>query len=127
MKACPRAAGVAVMVIVLALAGCEESAIPQGMRIIDGNPERGALLIREYGCPTCHTIPGIRSANGIVGPPLDRFALRAFIAGRHANTPDNLVHWIMDAPDMAPHTAMPDMGISEDQARHIAAYLYTLR
>lgn len=109
------------------LAGCQESEIPQGMRIVGGNAETGARFIREYGCPACHTIPGIRAADGIVGPPLDEFAVRVFIAGQYPNTPDNLVRWIMNAPDMAPHTAMPDMDIPEEQARHIAAYLYTLR
>ncbi len=111
----------------LALAGCEDSEIPQGMRIVGGDAQAGASFIREYGCPACHTIPGIRSADGIVGPPLTEFALRAFIAGQYPNTPDNLVRWVMNAPDMAPRTAMPDMGIPEDRARHIAAYLYTLR
>ncbi|WP_274426423.1 c-type cytochrome [Chelativorans sp. YIM 93263] len=117
----------AVLFLAAALAGCAESEIPQGMRILDGDPETGARHIREYGCPACHTIPGIRSAKGIVGPPLNKFALRAYITGQYPNTPDNLVRWIMDAPAMAPQTPMPDMGIPEDEARHIAAYLYTLR
>lgn len=117
----------AALLLVFAISGCEQSEIPQGMRVIDGDPQSGEMLIRQYGCPACHTIPGIGAADGIVGPPLDAFALRAFIAGQHPNTPDNLVRWIMDAPEMAPDTAMPDMGISENEARHIAAYLYTLR
>jgi cytochrome c1 len=33
----------------------------------------------------------------------------------------------MDAPKMKPRTAMPDLGLSEQQARDVAAYLYTLQ
>ena len=61
-----------------------------------------------------------------VGPPLDFFAERTYIGGELPNTPDTLVHWIMDAPSLIPATAMPRLGVSEADARDIAAYLYTL-
>jgi hypothetical protein len=32
-----------------------------------GNPARGKETIRQNGCLTCHTLPGIREANGLVG------------------------------------------------------------
>ena len=115
------------LLVALALAGCEEPEIPQSSRVVDGDPEAGADLIRDYGCPACHTIPGITAADGIVGPSLQGFGSRVYIAGAYPNTPDNLVRWIMEPPDMVPATAMPDMNVPEDQARHIAAYLYTLR
>jgi len=115
------------LLVALALAGCEEAEVPQGHRVVDGDPKAGADLIRQYGCPACHTIPGITAADGIVGPTLEGFGSRVYIAGVYPNTPDNLVRWIMDPPDMVPATAMPDMNVPEDQARHIAAYLYTLR
>ena len=115
------------LLVALALAGCEEPEIPQGSRVVDGDPKTGADLIRDYGCPACHTIPGITAANGIVGPTLEGFAVRVYIAGVYSNTPDNLVRWIMEPPEMVPATAMPDMNVPQDQARHIAAYLYTLR
>lgn len=111
----------------LALAGCEEPEVPPSHRVVDGDPEAGADLIRDYGCPACHAIPGITAADGIVGPTLEGFGSRVYIAGVHPNTPDNLVRWIMDPPAMVPATAMPDMNVPEDEARHIAAYLYTLR
>ena len=34
---------------------------------------------------------------------------------------------ILDAQAIEPGTAMPNLGVSEGQARSIAAYLYTLR
>ena len=62
-----------------------------------------------------------------VGPPLSGMARRTLIAGRLPNTPDNLVHWIMDPKSVHPRTAMPDMAVSEAQARDIVAYLWQLR
>jgi cytochrome c len=92
-----------------------------------GDAERGKQAIRQNACPTCHVIPGISEAKGLVGPPLDRFAKRVYVGGVVPNTPDNLVAWIMDPPSIDPLTAMPASGISEAEARDIAAYLYTLR
>jgi len=92
-----------------------------------GNADRGAQAIQQYGCGSCHMIPGINRANGLVGPPLMMFGRRTFIAGEVANTPNNLVQWIQNPQSIEAGTAMPNMGISEDQARDIAAYLYTLR
>ncbi len=92
-----------------------------------GDPDRGAALIADYGCGNCHTIPGIRSANGVVGPPLFFFSRRTFIAGELPNTPENLVRWVRNPPAVEPGTAMPVVGLDEQQARDVAAYLYTLR
>lgn len=93
----------------------------------DAHPDRGARAIARYGCGSCHTIPGIRDADATVGPPLTRFAERGFIAGRLQNTPDNLVRWISDPQGVEPGTAMPDLRVTDEDARDIAAYLYTLR
>jgi cytochrome c2 len=63
----------------------------------------------------------------MVGPPLDHFAYRVYIAGMLPNTPDNLMHWIQKPQEVVPRNAMPDMGVNEKDSRDIAAYLYTLR
>ena len=100
--------------------------IKAAIRATGGNPDRGPDKIKYYGCSACHTIPGIAEANGKVGPPLDAFAWRIYIAGRVANTPDNLRHWIMNPHQLEQHTAMPEMGVSDEDSKDIAAYLYTL-
>lgn len=92
-----------------------------------GDPVRGKDLIARYDCGSCHSIPGIRGAQGLVGPPLILFGRRTFIAGQVPNTPDYLVRWLLDPKAIEPGTAMPKLGLSEQDARHIAAYLYTLR
>jgi cytochrome c oxidase assembly factor CtaG len=95
--------------------------------LADGNVQAGKAKIEYYGCPTCHTIPGIRGADGLVGPPLNRIASRVYIGGVLTNTPDNMVRWLRDPHAVDRLTAMPNMHIPENDARDIAAYLYTLR
>lgn len=92
-----------------------------------GDSTRGEQLIIRYGCPACHSIPGIRGAKGVVGPPLDHIAQRTFIAGKVRNTPPNVIQWLQNPQFFDPANAMPNLGITENDARDIAAYLYTLR
>jgi cytochrome c1 len=72
-------------------------------------------------------IPGVRDARGLVAPPLMMFGRRTFIAGEVPNTPENLVRWIQSPQSIEAGTAMPALGLTEQQARDVAAYLYTLR
>jgi len=92
-----------------------------------GDPGRAPELFVRYGCAGCHTIPGVQRANGRVGPPLRQIAGRVYIGGVLTNRPDNLVRWIVNPRAISPKTAMPVTGISEAEARHVAAYLLTLR
>lgn len=92
-----------------------------------GDVNAGRAALKTFGCDSCHTIPGIVDARGLVGPPLAQIANRIYIGGVLANTPDNLVLWIRDPPGVDPRTAMPNLGIDETVARDIAAYLYTLK
>ena len=91
-----------------------------------GDVAAGAELIERAGCGSCHMIPGIDGADGLVGPPLIHWSRRVMIAGLLKNTPSNLVTWLMAPQDVVPNNAMPDLGLSEEQARDIAAYLYTI-
>ena len=79
-----------------------------------------------YGCGSCHAIPGVRGAEGVAGPPLAGWARRAFIAGALPNRPEHLVRWIADPQAVEPGTAMPDVGAPDQDARDMAAYLFTL-
>jgi cytochrome c2 len=110
----------------LALAACERPEPPAHLRIAGGDAERGRLLIQRYRCGACHKIEGIRGANGVVGPPLTDYAQRVLLAGILPNAPRTLVPWLIDPPGMAPNTAMPNLGVTEPEARDMAAYLYTL-
>jgi cytochrome c len=92
-----------------------------------GDPFRGRELIRGYGCDSCHTIPGIQTADAHVGPPLVNVARRVYLAGHIENTPANMMLWIQHPHAFDQKTAMPEMGVSERDSRDITAYLYTLR
>lgn len=94
--------------------------------VAGGNPDRGSGAIQAYGCGSCHVIPGVRGAVGKVGPPLTDFARRSYVAGAVLNTPENLVLWIRSPQSVQPGTVMPNLGVNRDDARDIAAYLYTL-
>jgi cytochrome c2 len=89
-----------------------------------GNPEMAPALFRKYGCTGCHTISGIPGADGKVGGPLVETRQRVYIGGVVNNTPDNLVQWIVSPQQFSPNTAMPATGISKDEAKDLAAYLY---
>jgi cytochrome c2 len=90
-----------------------------------GNPYRGESMFIQYGCGSCHGLKHVRKASGMVGPPLDGIAVRAMIAGKLNNNPDNLQRWIRDPQQVTPGTDMPDLRVSERDARDITAFLYT--
>ena len=96
--------------------------------VLDGDPARGRAIIATgvHGCAACHTIPGIRFPAGIVGPPLAGLAQRGFIAGQLPNRTDVLVAFLQNPPALVPQTGMPNVGLTLEQAQHIAAYLYSL-
>jgi cytochrome c len=130
---CPGTAariGRAVVFIPLALilAGCTGGHAVRAYSIAaGGSAPAGKQVIESYNCGACHTIPGIHDAHGVVGPPLMFFSRRTMIAGELPNNPENLVRWIMNPKSVEPGTAMPDLGLTDQQAHDAAAYLYTLR
>jgi cytochrome c len=114
--------------LVLAMAACNRpNTRREAIQLTGGDPDRGTSAIGRYGCGSCHTIPGIRGANALVGPPLTRIASRSYLAGEIQNTPANMVRWIQHPQHIEKGTVMPEMGVTESDARDIAAYLYTLR
>jgi cytochrome c len=120
-----------VVIVVLLTAGCLKHRGDLTLQVRHltggGNAQRGAFLIHQYGCGGCHTIPGVPGAYGLTGPSLERVALRTYLAGRLTNTPENMMRWIRDPVAIDSMTAMPKVGLDEIEARHIAAYLYTLQ
>jgi cytochrome c len=121
-----RACCIVVAIGALMVGGCGESSSGEGRPVPGGDPRRGELALMEYGCGSCHVIPGVEGAVGKVGPPLTDFAERSYIAGAVPNTSEQLVSWIMDPHGIEPGTLMPNLGVSEAEARDMTAYLYTL-
>lgn len=106
------------------LAGCAEPR--QQPRLIEGgDPERGKEAVQLYGCVSCHAIPGVSSVNDDeIAPNLDGFDRRHYIAGQIPNRPEELVQWLRAPDQIAPGTLMPNLGVTEQDARDMAAFLY---
>jgi cytochrome c1 len=110
----------------LALGACKPP--PSDPQPIAGaDPAAGRKLAAAVGCGACHALPGIDWPKGRVGPDLAGFADQTLIAGRLPNRPDLLAAYVRNAPALTPGTTMPAMPLSEEEARDVAAYLYTLR
>ncbi|KQQ87604.1 cytochrome C [Massilia sp. Leaf139] len=107
------------------LAGCGKEKAPQ--QVSGGNPAQGQRLMAQYQCTACHAIPEVPGPAGNAGPSLEQFGRSSYIAGGIPNTPDNLTRWLDNPQALKPGSAMPDLGVSPDEARHMAAYLMTLR
>jgi cytochrome c len=120
-----------VSVVITLLVGCDRLTHTEVKRAATltggGNARVGRTDIRKYGCNTCHEISGVPGAHGLIGPPLNGIGPRYYIAGELSNTPDNLMLWIQHPRQVEAHSAMPEMGVTEQDSRDIAAYLYTLR
>jgi cytochrome c2 len=97
---------------------------PAAVQATDPHAEARGLIAAQ--CSACHTVPGVSGAVGNVGPSLKGIARQQIIAGKLANNPSNMIRWLMHPQQIVPGNAMPEMGLTQDQARKIAAYLYTL-
>jgi cytochrome c1 len=88
-----------------------------------GDPRRGEAALLRYGCIACHTIDGIPQSKATIGPPLTQLGSRTHLAGNLENTPGNLMRWIQNPREVNPGTAMPNVGVTDSDARDITAYL----
>jgi cytochrome c len=114
----------AVLVLAVLAAGCTPE--EQQLRTPSAQRERGRLLLAQYQCGSCHTIPEVQAARGRTGPTLAAFGRRSYIAGQVPNGPEHLVRWIVAPAALVPGTIMPAMGVSPEDARDMAAYLLAL-
>jgi cytochrome c2 len=100
----------------LPLAACSQS----------GDPHAAARQLIASQCAACHVVPGVPGARGQVGPTLAGIAKRQVIAGKLPNSPGNLRKFLEHPQSVVPGGAMPELGLSPQQAKIIADYLLTL-
>src|ERR1051326_4621250 len=116
------------LLLALAVAGCSTGQPPSPDSLNSasryaalGNADAGREIVERLGCGSCHVIPGVRDANGLVGPSLIHMRTRATIAGSLTNTPEELVRWLLSPQSIRPGNAMPDLALSRSDAGDIAA------
>jgi cytochrome c len=111
----------ALIVAFVLLAACSKhEAVP-------GDADRGRQLVAQYGCTSCHLIPGVKGPRGMVGPSLEHMAGRATIANKFPNNVPNMTKWLQNPQAMDPTNAMPNLGVTPEDSRDMTAFLYTLR
>ena len=115
-----------VVLIVSLLTACsgEVNGVPEPRDASESTIAAGRRLIASYGCGSCHSIPGVSAADAMAAPPLNCFYERSYIAGRLPNTRENFTKWIQNPQLIEPGTAMPNLGVSQEEADEIADYLY---
>jgi cytochrome c2 len=92
-----------------------------------GDPVRGKQLVAQYGCTSCHIIPRVDGPRGQIGPSLEHVAARQVLAGTLPNNPQNMIQYLQNPQLVGAQNIMPNLGVKPDEARDIAAYLYTLK
>lgn len=90
-----------------------------------GDPRQGRRAIVKYGCSACHVVAGVGKARGRVGPKLLDIHQQIYIGGVLPNSPANMIKWIRSPRQFSPETVMPNLDVSEQDARNIAAHLHT--
>ncbi len=113
------------LAVTAAVMACAPVALTPEQRLPDADVQAGRVALTEYGCGACHTIPGVEFADARVGPSLEGLAAQSYLAGKLPNTADNLVRWIRNPQGIDPGVVMPNLGVSEQEARDMAAYLYS--
>ncbi len=106
------------------IASIQATVTASGGQVEAGAPPGKALFLQK-GCVACHTIEGVSS--GTVGPNLTHQGSNPQIAGVLPNNKDNVIKWISNPPAVKPGTAMPNLGLTPDEAAQIADYLQSLK
>lgn len=125
-----RLCSAAVLGVSLLISACDKGSAPAppgAEAQAAGDARRGQQLLTQYQCGSCHAIPDIAASRGVVGPSLEGFGRRSYIAGRIPNTADKLAQWIAAPASLVADTTMPSMGVTPAEARDMAAYLGGLR
>lgn len=118
-------------VVILALLfitfGCDWTSKKPLKKISEEPIERGKELVQSYGCISCHKIPGMVGNPSDIGPTLEDWGNRKYIAGELPNRHEELTRWLMKPHAIDKKTTMPDLGLSQGEASAIASFLATLK
>ena len=97
-----------------------------GARLTGGDPELGRKKLGQHSCVSCHIIPGVPNADGTSAPSLEHWSWRRTFLDTYPNTPANLERWLENPSHLKSGTSMPDLNVSPQDSRDIAAYLFSI-
>jgi cytochrome c oxidase subunit 2 len=107
-----------------AAADSAQAAAPAGDPLV----AQGQKLFLLKGCVGCHSLVAYNAPAGLLGPNLANVGARTYIAaGTLPNTDENLAHWIRVPQDVKHGVLMPNLGVTEDEAKALVAFLRTHR
>jgi cytochrome c oxidase subunit 2 len=91
-----------------------------------GAAAEGKTVYTRSACVGCHAIKGVSA--GVLGPDLTHFGGRAlFGAGLWPTSPEHVVAWLKDPPALKPGSKMPNLKLTDAEAKALAAYLLSLK
>jgi cytochrome c oxidase subunit 2 len=98
-------------------------------QMVTPSASSGEQMFQQNTCVTCHTIRGLSSATGTVGPDLTHVGSRATLgAGVIDNTPAAMERWIANAQSIKPGVLMPAFqSLKPEDVAALAAYLESLK
>jgi cytochrome c1 len=89
---------------------------------------QGQKLFLLKGCVGCHSLVAYNAPTGMLGPNLANVGARTYIAaGTLPNTDENLTHWIRVPQEVKHGVLMPNLGVNQDEAKALVAFLRTHR
>ena len=106
------------------IANIQATVTASGGQVEAGAPPGKALFLQK-GCVACHTIEGVSS--GTVGPNLTHEGSKDNIAGVLPMSKENLEKWLLNPPGVKPGTAMPNLGLSQDDVDKLSDYIQSLK
>jgi cytochrome c oxidase subunit 2 len=84
----------------------------------------GEKLFQAKGCVACHVLYAVNAPKGMIGPNLANVGARSYIAaGTLKNTDENLARWIRNPQAIKKGVLMPNLGVTEPEARALVAFL----
>ena len=119
----------AFLVTILLAVACSKSEKPAAESVPlppIGNAAAAKAHMEKYACQACHVIPGM-GEGGALGPDLTGFAVRTTLNGRVQKNPQAVAAYLLNPTAVDAQTSMPAVGLSEEEAKDIAAFLETLK
>jgi cytochrome c len=124
-----RKSSLILLALLLFLSGCDwfrDFDYARGARMTGGDPQLGRKKLAQHSCISCHVIPGVSKGEGKSAPSLANWAGRCTFLNTFPNTPENLEQWLQNPSHRKPGTTMPDLSVSPQDSRDMAAYLFSI-